>query len=237
VPRIRGAHAGAPLRVLDANLLAPRPSERLARVLVDARADVLVLQELSDEWLRTLDEAGARERYPHRIVEPHALDTDDFGIGILSARPLAASGIDSLPGGYRVPLAWADVRVGDRTARLESVHTAPPATSAGAELWLAHAAHLAGRAERRPRDRPYVVAGDFNGSPFSFAHRRLLAAGLAEAHESVGRGLATRWPNGVFLAPPMRLDHVYVGGASVRSVRELASLTSDHSPLVVELAL
>jgi endonuclease/exonuclease/phosphatase (EEP) superfamily protein YafD len=236
VPRIASAHDGVALRVLDTNLLAPRPSDALARELLDARADVLVVQELSDEWLATLDAQGARERYPHRIVEPHSLDADYFGIGIFSRSPLEASGIDRLPGRLAVPLAWADLRVGDRDVRIESVHTAPPATSAWASLYREHVDHLVERVEHETRDA-MVLAGDFNASPFSHAHRRLLGAGLREAHESVGRGLATTWPNGVFLVPPMRLDHVYVRGAGVRSVRELPAITSDHSPIVADLLL
>jgi endonuclease/exonuclease/phosphatase (EEP) superfamily protein YafD len=235
--RIDHAEGDVALRVLDTNLLAPRPSQALARELLSQDADVLVVQELSDEWLALLDTEGAASRYPHRVVEPHAIHTDYFGIGIFSRHPFDASGIDHLPGVMHAPLAWADVRVGDRVVRVESVHTAPPASSAWASLWREHFAYLVDRIEEASPDRTLIVAGDFNVSPFSFAHRRLLDTGLHEAHEAAGRGFAVTWPNGVFLAPPMRLDHVYVRRAGVRSVRELPSLSSDHSPIVVEIVL
>jgi endonuclease/exonuclease/phosphatase (EEP) superfamily protein YafD len=82
-----------------------------------------------------------------------------------------------------------------------------------------------------------IATGDFNLSPFSYGHRRLRAIGMREAHESVGRGTALTWPNGVFGAPPMRLDHAYVHGAAIRSVRELPAHTSDHSPIVIEMGI
>ena len=227
------------LRIVDSNLLAPHPSEALARELMAADADVIVVQELSDVWLAELDAAGAATRYPHRVIEPHALSADYFGVGIFSRLPLEASGIEHLPAAEFVPMAWADARIADRIVRIESVHAAPPAVQAWADVWEPQMAYLARRMEREtaPRDRIVVLAGDFNASQFSFAHRRFLDVGMHEAHESVGRGTAVTWPNGVFDVPPMRLDHVYVHGATVRSVRELPAHTSDHSPILVELAL
>ncbi|MFO0686141.1 MAG: endonuclease/exonuclease/phosphatase family protein [Sandaracinus sp.] len=234
------AHAAAPpfLRLVDANLLAPRPDPRLADALLAQDADVLAIQELSDEWAALLDERGARERYPYRVLEPHPLDEDYFGIGIYARVRLEGAAIEPLPGWHPVPIAHADVGIDGQLVRIYSVHTAPPSSARWAEMWTAHMDAL----EERFRDdiargdTALVAAGDYNASPFSFAHRRLVALGLSEAHEAVGRGSTTTWPNGVFTLPPMRLDHAYVHGLRVVSVRELPAITSDHSPLVIELA-
>lgn len=233
------APAAAPLlRLVDANLLAPRPDPRLADALLAQDADVLAIQELSVEWATLLDERGARERYPYRVLEPHALDEDYFGIGIYSRLPLESAVIEALPGWHPVPLAHADVVIDGQRVRIYSVHTAPPSSARWTEMWTAHMDALEARFrdEIARSDAALVAAGDYNASPFSFAHRRLLALGLTEAHEAVGRGATTTWPNGVFSLPPMRLDHAYVHGLRVASVRELPAITSDHSPLVIELA-
>jgi endonuclease/exonuclease/phosphatase (EEP) superfamily protein YafD len=83
-----------------------------------------------------------------------------------------------------------------------------------------------------------VVGGDFNASPMSFQYRRLRDAGLVSAHERVGRGFATTWPNLAVPIPPMRLDHVFVAGRiEPVSVREGEGEGSDHLPVFVELSL
>ena len=68
-----------------------------------------------------------------------------------------------------------------------------------------------------------MVAGDLNGDRDHAAVRDLLDAGLRDAHDERGRGLARTWPAAF---PLLHLDHVLVrdgGGAqvAVRSVREV----------------
>jgi endonuclease/exonuclease/phosphatase (EEP) superfamily protein YafD len=231
-----GERSAPLLRVLDANLLAPRPSDALADEILSADADVLALQEVSDVWLARLDARGAREAYPFRIAEPHPLDHDYFGIAILSRRPFTSATIEPLPGIDFCPMARADLEIDGARVRIYSIHTAPPATPEWATVWMEQMDWLDARLRRDLAEHDVVIAtGDLNLSPFSFGHRRLRALGMSEAHEAVGRGTALTWPNGVFGAPPMRLDHAYVHGAAIRSVRELPAHTSDHSPLLIEL--
>lgn len=226
------------LRVLDANLLAPRPTAALAEEILRANADVLALQEVSFEWLAMLDDHGAREAYPYRIAEPHRLDQDYLGIAILSRLPFEHAHIEPLPGVDFDPLACADLHIDGRSVRIYSVHTGPPATAAWGAAWLVQMDWLEARLRRDITEHDVVIAtGDFNASPFSYAHRRLRGIGMSEAHQAVGRGNVVTWPNGVFPAPPMRLDHAYVHGAAIRSVRELPSHSSDHSPLLIDLGI
>lgn len=239
LPWRESAEGATPLlRVLDANLLAPRPSEALADEILAADADVLALQEVSDEWLRLLDARGASERYPFRVAEPHPTSEDYFGIAILSRRPLEDARIERLAGIDFVPFARADVIVDGHTVRVYSIHTGPPASADWAAVYTTQIDWLVSRLRTDVASAEVLVAaGDFNASPYTFAHRRLRALGLTEAHEAAGRGLVTTWPNGVFHLPSMRLDHAYVHGAAVRSVRELPAHSSDHSPIVVDLGL
>lgn len=239
LPRMEDGAGARPLvRVLDANLLAPRPSGALADEILGADADVLALQEVSPAWLAILDDHGARERYPHRIAEPHPLDRDYMGIAILSRLPLDDARIERLGGVDFVPIARVDLSIEGHALRIYSVHTGPPATPEWGAVWRVQMDWLEARLRQDVASTEIVVAtGDFNLSPFSFGHRRLRALGMAEAHEAAGRGWVTTWPNGVFGVPPMRLDHAYVHGAAIRSVRELPAHTSDHSPIVVDLGV
>ena len=241
VPRIEAGTrpAGTALRVVTANLLAPEPSREAARALLATDADVIVVQELSDPWDATLREAGVYDAYPFRVTEPHALEENYFGIGILSRRPITSSEVTPLVAA-RLPLARADLDVGGATVRVYAVHTVPPKDGALLALLERQADVLAARMRRDTADArlaAVIVAGDFNASPTARVYRTMLATGVTEAHEAVGRGLTTTWPNGVFPYPPMRLDHVFVHGAYVSRVRELDAGRSDHAPVVVDLVL
>lgn len=244
IPAMAGHDASrtADLRVLSTNLLAPNPTPALAQEILAMNADVVLVQEASDEWWTLLEAEGVLARYPHRVEETHSFREDYMGIAILSRLPIVASGIDHLGGTY-VPFAWADVVTerGDRV-RMYSIHTWPPFAPSMLDLHLDQMAHLRWLASRDRADASLdaiVIAGDFNASPMSRQYRLLRDTGLVSAHERVGRGLATTWPNLAFPFPPMRLDHVFVAGDDVEvvSVREGEGEGSDHQPVAVELSL
>ena len=95
---------------------------------------------------------------------------------------------------------------------------------------------ITGIARRLPR--PRLVVGDFNASPYNRWFHQLLDLGLRDAHESVGRPLATTWPNGRHLVPPLALDHLFADPPLVAlHVREGRGEGSDHRPIVVDLAV
>lgn len=233
------------LRVLSTNLLAPNPTPALAREILAIDADVVLVQEASDEWWSLLEAEGVLARYPHRVEETHSFHEDYMGIAILSRLPIVASGVGQL-GHTFVPYAWADVRTdADARVRLYSIHTWPPYASSMLDMHLeqmANLRHIATRDRADERLDAVVIGGDFNASPMSRQYRLLRDTGLVAAHERVGRGFATTWPNLAILPvpiPPMRLDHVFVAGEDVEivSVREGVGEGSDHLPVVVELSL
>ncbi|UJR78268.1 endonuclease/exonuclease/phosphatase family protein [Sandaracinus amylolyticus] len=217
------------LRVATANLYAGNPrAEVLADELAALEVDVLALEEVTPRWREVLGERGVLARFPHRVIA----DRDDcFGIALLSRVPMDAT-IEDLDG---VPMI--DARLTTRTGpvRVLAVHTMPP-LGIEATTWNAQLALLA-RIVSSSRE-PVVVTGDLNASPFGRGYRTLLDAGLRGAHESTGRGLATTWPNGTRLLPPMRLDHVLVSREiDARDVREGQGEGSDHRPVIATLAL
>lgn len=217
--------------VVTANLLYvnPRADELLGELLA-LEADVLVLEELSPEWLVRLAASPLWDRYPHRELEARS---DAFGIAVLSRRPMTRAEIVDLEG---VPMIDATIDVDGRALRLLAVHTLPPIDGEYAAVWRRQLARLAFDASSN--GIPLVIAGDLNASNHSAGLVALRDAGLRDAHAELGRGLVTTWPNGVFLAPPLHLDHVLVSEHVVPvAITEGMGAGSDHRPVIADLAL
>lgn len=234
--------ARANLSVLSTNVLAPNPSRALAQEILRSDADVVLVQEASDEWWSLLEEEGVLARYPHHVEETHSYRQDYMGIAILSRLPIVEAEVENLASTY-VPLARADVVLANGArVRLYSVHTLPPYVGELLERHLAQMARLRELARADMNDPALdavVFGGDFNASPMSFQYRQLREVGLVPAHDRVGRGFATTWPNLPWPFPPMRLDHAFVAGSDVEvvSVREGEGEGSDHLPVRVDLAI
>lgn len=100
-------------------------------------------------------------------------------------------------------------------------------------------ARLAQEIERhlKPRDEPFVLAGDFNDWNLEgdiYLKERL---GVQEAHEVRFGSLPRTFPS---LYPVVRLDRVYFKGLTVREARVLRGpfqFLSDHRPLLVDFQL
>ncbi|MDQ3035209.1 MAG: endonuclease/exonuclease/phosphatase family protein [Myxococcota bacterium] len=221
---------GVSMRIVAANVLAwNERSEELARELAGTDADVMTITELTPEWVAVLEREGVLAQFPHRVIVPR---DDCFGIALLSRPPIVEHEVVDLGG---VPMITAVLALDGRRVRVNAVHTLPPRERAYTTVWRAQMIAL--RARIDPREST-IVAGDLNASPFARSYRALLSAGLRGAHESVGRGLAPTWPNGLMPVPPMRLDHVLVTGSiDVLEVREGVGAGSDHRPVIADLSI
>lgn len=234
------ANADAPrLRVCSANLLAPQPSPTFARELHAMHVDVLIAEELSNEWMALLEREGLHSQYPHRFLEPHVVTEDYFGLGIYSRYPILSQERIEF-GAQRFPLMRVDLNVQGRTVRVYAVHTMPPMDG---ELLAFQErqnnvllSHLLNDASD-PAIDVVLAGGDFNASPTSHQYQRFLDAGLIAAHEATGQGFSMTWPNGTRAIPPMRLDHFFLSRGTPISVRKGIGQGSDHAPIVLDLAL
>ena len=228
-PPPRGEQAR--LRVVTANLYVLNPSfEAAGRVLRALHPDVLVVPELSAAGLQGLRAAGLLEDLPYSVVR---LGSREETVGLFSTRPLRDVTTRSA-GGREQPRAT--VVVDDVPVRLLTAHPLPPLPVLES-LWRASLQDLA--AESAEVDLPLVVAGDLNADRDHALFRDLLDAGLRDAHDSVGRGLARTWPAGL---PVLHLDHVLVrdgagGRIAVTAVREQGVPGSDHRAVVADLAV
>jgi endonuclease/exonuclease/phosphatase (EEP) superfamily protein YafD len=85
---------------------------------------------------------------------------------------------------------------------------------------------------------PLAIVGDFNATQHSLIYQQLQAGSLRSAHDAVGRGYATTWPNGKFPLPPIRIDQVFLSPeVECRSLKEGRGRGSDHKPLVVDIRI
>jgi endonuclease/exonuclease/phosphatase (EEP) superfamily protein YafD len=200
---------------------------RLLREVRRVDPDVIDLQEVTPEWVDRLRATGLLRRYPYHVLAPA---TGPNGTALLARFPLRNAKVLTTRGDR---MARATVVVGGRTVRLMAVHPTAPTTF---ERWDAQR-----RAVTRTvvtEERPIVLAGDFNNTQFNAWIGQLQGIGLESAHELLGRGFATTWPNGKRSFPPIRLDHALVSqGVAPLSIREGQGAGSDHRPVIVRLAV
>lgn len=223
------------LTVLDWNLNYGLAGDaRALRLLEEADADLILLQETTPDWERVLRQLAGR--YPHMTFH-HCCGAG--GLAVLSKHPIAEAEV--LPALTWFP-AWRGVvesSVGP--VQVLNVHLRPPFDDAGS---------LAGGLISTPaiRERemthfaavlddslPTVIAGDFNeagGGALDVLKRR----GMVSALERAAVSAATwRWP-GVPIR--LRLDHVFYDGRSLTltAAEVVEAGASDHLPIVARFA-
>lgn len=216
---------------------------RVAAVIAEAEADVIVLQELDVGRTRS-----SGEDQPERLAaalgmgalfSPSVHDGDErYGHAILSRRPLRLVRVAPLPPGRfaarREPRSaiWAEVDVGEERLQVIGTHLGLSPVERAAQVGALLGPELLGHPDFRG---PRVLAGDLNVGPSALSYWRLLR-GLVDAQRSAQKPRAT-FPS---RRPLLRLDHVLVGDLRVVDARvvatPLARLASDHLPLVVDVA-
>lgn len=227
-PRVAPQACGPSLRIVSANLLMVHPNPGpLFEELESWDADLYVFQEYSPRWdyLWLGSRLSTTHPYGTSLVRE-----DSFGTAIWSRTPLNAE-VFELGG---VPQSRARVALGAGQFDVFNVHVLPPRTSEYFPLWRQGLDDLVALAGGDAL--PFVVTGDFNASPWSKFARDM--HGIADdGWELVGAGFGHTWPNGVFLLPPARIDHVFVSrGLTVNRFVIGDALGSDHAPLQVEVA-
>jgi endonuclease/exonuclease/phosphatase family metal-dependent hydrolase len=220
-----------------------RSIARIAQVISDSRADIVALQELDHQRVRSQlthqAEAIARELSMDFHFNPALRVADEeYGDAILSRHPLEMMHAAELPG---VAPRWCREA---RGALWVSVR-------ADGVAWQVINTHFGlGRAERFDQARallgedwigaatthgPVIVCGDFN-SQAGGRVQNLLASKLKDAQ---GRRHRSTFPSRF---PLLCLDYIFVGsGIRVTSVEvlrnSLTRVASDHLPLMAELEL
>jgi endonuclease/exonuclease/phosphatase (EEP) superfamily protein YafD len=226
------APGGVPLRVVSANVLATNPTPQKVLEFVRATdADLVVLVDANRRhWREALSELAALYPYQSpRGWREHA------PLILFSRHPIVEGEVVRPPGGRR-PYLLAEVAVGSERLLVAGVHPSSPSPTGPRDTRrrnreLDHIADIA-----RDVDRPMIVAGDFNASPWSpYFEDLVAAAGLRDAAE--GQGYIGTWP-AWFWPALIPIDHVLLKGPlAVTTVRRGPAVGSDHFPIIADLRL
>ena len=233
VPCHQPPAAGPVLRLLTANLLAGRAvAEAVAELVCRQHADVLFVQELTDDAAARLQQAGLGDLLPHRVTQhmPHGARGSIYARYPLRGEPLAA------PASAARCTARLDLPSG-QFVQLACIHVAPPKPpwSPGATArWRSQLSALPA-----PGDSPRILAGDFNATLDHAQLRRLLRRGYLDAASQAGNGLSPTWgPQSGRRLTLLAIDHVLTDRRFAVLTTSAHRLTgSDHRALYAELRL
>lgn len=239
------------LRVLVYNIHAGKDAtgadnlERVAQLVRDSRADIVLLQEVDIGTRRSgnVDQlARLRERTEMHGAFGRTLDYQGglYGIAVLSRWPIDSARVTSLP--IEPPQLRSGVSYEPRGA-LRAFIAAPFGTVVVVNTHLD-----ASRADnyRRQEARTIIaiadslrpaglllVGGDFNSEPGSAVQEMIGATQLRDAWALCGSGSGFTFPadSGV-----KRIDYLYLeADAACSSAEVIRTTASDHSPLLIRM--
>lgn len=220
--------AGHPLRFVSFNVFGfNREYARLLDYVARERPDVLVLLEVTPEWMPSVREL-ARD-YPHQWINA---GNDVSGIAVMSrAAPGAARTLDL--GDNGVPSYLLTLETAHGPLSVLGTHLNWPIGARASRVRNKQLAMLAKLASEHAG--PLVIVGDLNITPFSPHFQRLLHDG--GLHRCVAdAGLTPTWPARF---PPLfiQIDHCLATVGVHASNFEIGEyLGSDHYPISVDVA-
>lgn len=213
-------------RVLQANVLwSSSDDQRLRQFIQEAEPDVIMLEEVTREWLQSLE--GLLLQYPFSHAIPRS---DPFGIMLLSRIPIERVRTVSL-GDRAMPAVIAQLYVNRQPLTIIGSHTLPPISPRLADLRNQQLDELAVLA--RAQETAVLLLGDLNSTPWSPIFVQFLKkARLRDGRK--GFGICPTWPAGwPFIQIP--IDHCLVSSEiSVTDWKKGPNIGSDHYPIVVE---
>lgn len=203
-------------------------ADRVAELLTVTQADIIVLEEISQDWVAALKPVLAD--WPYQLVEPR---NDNFGIGVFSRFPMTASRTDYL-GDSEVPTLIAKIAGGGSPFTLIATHALPPMNAEYARLRNQQLELLPTLVEQA--DTPVLLVGDLNCTPWSDHFQQLVRR--ADLQDSLrGRGLQPTWPAEMWLLR-IPLDHCLYGeGIEILERRVGPDAGSDHLPVIVDFQI
>jgi vancomycin resistance protein VanJ len=225
--------ACVPIRVMTYNIgSGVAPPDQVARALLAADADVVLLQEVAPGVVAPLD-AALGDAYLYRVYHGGII----HGKAVLSRYPIAEdSGLIRLASGNTYQQVALDVN----GAPLTLINAHPPRPYfTGGRYMLTPGTREDFRtlAEAATGDGPTIMVGDFNTPDQSEFHAILQNAGLADAHRQAGWGLGLTFSaNRLHLPPLVRIDYVWLTPEIEAARVEVGpDGGSDHLPVVADL--
>jgi endonuclease/exonuclease/phosphatase (EEP) superfamily protein YafD len=222
----------ASVRVMSFNLLSDNESYSEVIEYIEAvDPDIVLLHEASRPWEVAMDSSGLQYEFirPRSedlifgtlvLVRGEGVEAVSFGFAASSPRAVEVS---FTPDGWSTPLT------------VLGTHPLAPTDDGRAALRDAQLGFAGQWAAERTG--AYLVAGDFNATPWSWPFRRLLDLGELR-NSQVGFGLQPSFSSQSNLLLRVPIDHLVHSEALEVTDRRLGpSLGSDHFPLLVDLQL
>jgi endonuclease/exonuclease/phosphatase (EEP) superfamily protein YafD len=202
-------------------------ANRVKEVILNANPDILVLEEISSQWMSDL--AWLTNSHPYSITQPRE---DNFGIGLFSKLPLAESEIAYI-GNAGVPSIRTTVSTGRTNLRVIATHPLPPG---GREYSQWRNEQLDCLPNYIRPSLPVFLLGDLNVTPWNYLFRKLLKrTGLKDS--SQGFGVQPTWPN---YNPLLRIpiDHcLHSQDINIVDRTIESDVSSDHYPIIVDFVI
>lgn len=202
-------------------------ANRVKEVIQDFDPDIVVLEEISSQWVQDLQ--WLMESHPYTRVQPRA---DNFGIGLFSKLSIRTSDIVYI-GDAKVPSLIATLDTGTDQLDVIATHPMPPG---GASYSKWRNDQLAKLPNHVSSNSPVLLLGDLNVTPWNYHFRKLLqSTGLLDS--SQGRGIQPTWPNfNLLLRIP--IDHCLHSPDIVVFKKVVGpDVGSDHYPLIIDFSI
>lgn len=198
-----------------------------------SNADIVLLQEVDRGTTRSgqIDELAILMRFTGMYGQfGKSLDYQggEYGIAVLSRWPIEAHEV--------VPLRVEPPQ--ERAGGSHEPRIALVVTTHGLRILNTHI-DASGEDTYRIQEIPQVLAaakgaiagGDFNSTPDSAVHAKVMTAGYRDAWLECGKGNELTYPS---ITPQKRIDYVFLhGGCS--EARVIETEASDHRPLLVSV--
>ena len=223
------------VRVVTANLGYGQADPRVVTELASTTADVLVLQELTQEAATGLATAGLDGIFSHRFIDPQERAN---GIGVWSRYPIVESQhID----GYQMPMLKTRIQVPGLmfAPTVLALHVAAPWVQPLDRFRddMARLPATLGDVSRGAGAGAVIVAGDFNATMDMQPFRQLLDEGYRDAGEQVGAGLTRTYPSKQWRKPMIGIDHVLVYNCTATAAATVDLPGSDHRGLATTVEI
>ena len=208
-----------------------------ARQLVDANVDLVILVESTKSFLQVFDQVGGAATYPNRVTDPD--DDSDYAVTIVTKLPLGPR--TSMKRIGPLCLAIADVEVDGINTLVIALNPMATVDPSGHVTWKEQIDVLK---EFVPTlEGPFIIAGDLNTTQYRPEFQELLALGLSDAIDSLGKGLNPSFKLGAkgvlsTIGAVARLDHALVNEhMHALAITNLEPCGSDHLPFSLNVAV
>jgi endonuclease/exonuclease/phosphatase family metal-dependent hydrolase len=222
--------------------------DRIARVIARYQPDVVALQELDVQRLRTgnIDQAHRIAQLLEMEFHFHPaihIEEERYGDAILTHLPMRIVKTDALPGLPTAPTLeprgalWVQLEIDGRLVQIINTHLGLLPKERRVQV----DALLGGQWINHPQcEGEMILCGDFNALPNSYVHNRLRRS-LNDAAQINIRG---NLPESTFFGrrPILRIDYVFVS-QSIKVINcmvprtEMTRIASDHLPLIADIRL